>query len=441
MNFSVELSPRMRELLARPVAVFGAGVSGRAVAGLLARIGAQWVFYDTKGRNNVREFGPQEAAGHGLVVYSPGFAEDHPWLCAARTGGCVTLGEMEFAFRFWHGPLVCITGSNGKTTITELVTSLLNSGSRKALAVGNIGRPLSDVALRPECADRTAVCEISSFQAESLDRFRADALIWVNFFNNHLDRHGDLRGYFAAKWKLVERLRGRELVVGRSVADAAERFGYVLPDFAQVVDADSYVPWPMPRTSAFFPKRPAENLLLVRRWWATAGQDPLAVRKAAEALGPLPHRLNAVPAPSGKITFWNDSKATNHQACIGALENFENKVLWIGGGRDRGEKPEELAEAIAPRLRMAFVTGETAPLLAARFGELGVPCTVCEGLSQAVQAAWENALPADDIIFSPGHSSHDSFRDYNERGNYFESCVAKLGDRVWPPSDHPSALR
>ncbi|MFA5256542.1 MAG: UDP-N-acetylmuramoyl-L-alanine--D-glutamate ligase [Opitutales bacterium] len=418
-------------LLARPVAVLGYGVSGQALGGLLARIGADFVFYDTKGRNAVHLFDAAAAAGHSLVLYSPGFAQGHPWLEAARVAGCALMGELEFASRFWRGRLICITGTNGKTTMTELVAAVLNLSGQKALCVGNIGRPLSDIALRPECEGWTAVCETSSFQAESLDKFRADSLIWVNFFNNHLDRHGDAKGYFAVKWKLVERLRGTELVLGESVAAAAERFGYELPDFAQVVGPGDYVPWTMPPDSAFGTRRQAENLLLVRRWWATSGLDTELVRRAAISLTPLPHRLNRIPAPGG-VTFWNDSKATNYEACIGALENFDSKVIWIGGGMDRGETPEDLASAVAPRVRLAVLTGQCAPELARCLDLRGVPSICADSLKDAVLAAWQNAQKGENILFSPGHSSHDSFRDYTERGRFFESVVAGLGD----PNDH-----
>ena len=426
MSFNVELTPRMQELLAKPVAIFGYGVSGRSMAGLLARIGAEFVFYDTRGRNTVHVFDDASAANHSLVLFSPGFELSHPWLETARKCGCATMGELEFGAMFWNGPLVCVTGSNGKTTITELITSVINLSCGRAMAVGNIGRPLSDVALRSECEGRVAVCEVSSFQAESVEEMRMDTLIWVNFFNNHLDRHGGLRGYFEAKWRLVERLRGKEFIVSRNVADAAERFGYTLPDFAQIVDPDSYVPWPMPKTSAFFPKRASLNLALVRRWWATSGRDPFVVKSAAESLHPLPHRLNPLPADRG-ITFWNDSKATNYEACIGALENFDSKVIWIGGGRDRGETPADLVAAIAPKIRMAILTGETAPALEKLFKERGVACVCSPSLKDAITSAWENALEGENILFSPAHSSHDTFRDYTERGNFFESCVARLG--------------
>jgi len=426
MSFSINMVPEMEKLLALPVAVLGYGVSGKAIGGLLARIGASMVFYDTKGRSTVHEFDRGMAAQHGLVLFSPGFELTHPWLEAAREAGCVIMGELEFASHFWKGPLICVTGSNGKTTITELVCKVLNLSCSHAMTVGNIGRPLSDVALRPECEDKVAVCEVSSFQAESLDNFRADALIWINFFNNHLDRHGDARSYFAAKWKLVERLRQPDLIVGCSVAEAAERFGYKLPDFAQVVCPEDYVGWPMPRDGAFFPRRQAENLLLVRRWWTSMGRDSEIVRNAAASMEPLPHRLNALPSIN-EVTFWNDSKATNYEASIGAVENFDEKVIWIGGGRDRGESPDLLAEAIAPKIRLAILTGQCAPALMQSLERRGVATLCCGTLDDAVQAAWKNAQKGENILFSPGHSSHDSFRDYTERGRHFESIVAGLG--------------
>ncbi len=427
MNDATNIPSDIAKLLEKPVAILGRGVSGQAAASLVARMGGTSVFYDTKGRNCVKEFDAAAASGHGLVVFSPGFVRSHPWLDVAREAGCALMGELEFSSRIWKGPLICVTGSNGKTTLTELLTSALVLSGRPALAVGNIGRPLSDIAMRPECEGRIAVCEVSSFQAESLDRFRCDSLIWVNIFNNHFDRHGDLRGYFEAKWRLVERLREPSLVVGPTVRDAAENFGCLLPRFAQVVTPSDYVPWPMPVTSAFHPRRATENLLLARRWWSVSGLDPDIVRKAAENLAPLPHRLNPIPVPGG-ITFWNDSKATNHEACIGAMENFDSKVVWIGGGRDRGENPADLVKAIAGKVRMAVLVGETTKSLGDALAEQGVPFAIASGLEEAVAIARHNAVSGENILFSPGYSSHDVYRDYTERGRHFEFFVSHGGE-------------
>lgn len=427
MNVNVPIPSDIEPLFSAPVAIIGHGVSGQAIGGLLSRIGVACEYYDAKSRSAEPEFDVAVAAKHRLVVFSPGFAIDHPWLETARKAGCKVMGEMEFGARFWSGKLYCITGSNGKTTTTELIVSALTASGKKAFAVGNIGRPLSDIALRPECEGGIAVCETSSFQAESADKLRIDGLIWLNLYDNHLDRHGTMKAYFEAKWRLVERLRAPVLVVGESVAHFAKEFGYSLPEYVKVIGPETYSPWPMPHTSAYYVRKQAENLLLVRSFWAELGLETEILRKSAENLEPLPFRMNLLPGPDG-ITFWNDSKATNYAACFGALANFTDKVVWIGGGKNRDENPETLAAGLAPRVKVAILTGETAHALRDCLARRGVTVECVPSLVDAVLAARHAASPGDNVLFSPAHSSHDAYRDYTERGRHFESLVARLGD-------------
>jgi UDP-N-acetylmuramoylalanine--D-glutamate ligase len=427
MSVQTNIPSDIAPLLDTPVAIIGHGVSGQALGGLVARLGGSCVYYDTKSRSAEHLFDATLAATHKLALFSPGFEIDHPWVKIARDAGCRVIGELEFGARFWNGSLYCITGSNGKTTTTELLVSAFGVVGTQALAVGNIGRPLSDICLRPECEGRIALCETSSFQAESLDQMRCDGLIWLNLYDNHLDRHGSMKAYFEAKWKLVERLRKPILVVGETVAKFADEFGHKLPGYANVVGPKDYEQWSMPRSSAYCVRKQAENLLLARRFWALLNLDEAVLRRAAEELEPLPFRMNALPGPDG-VTYWNDSKATNYAACFGALDNFTGKVVWIGGGRNRNENPEVLAEGIASRVRTAILTGETAQALAQCLSRHGVPVQCCSSLAEAVHEARRCALPGDNVLFSPAHSSHDAYRDYTERGRHFESLVARLGD-------------
>jgi len=153
----------------RPVAVLGYGVSGQAAAGLLRQCGCGIEAYDEKPTPGVRnEFGADQARRHDLVVYSPGLRQDHPWLIAAREAGCLCLGEMDFASLFWKGALLAITGTNGKTTLTEFLATALRRHGLSAVPAGNIGHPLSRLDDLGATQDRIAVCEVSSFQAEGL---------------------------------------------------------------------------------------------------------------------------------------------------------------------------------------------------------------------------------------------------------------------------------
>src|SRR5579871_1895597 len=167
----------LQPLLAKPVAVLGAGVSGRAVAGLLGRIGARSVLFDQKGGEGIAADFVSAAQGHSLVVFSPGFAPGHPWLAAARAAGATCLGELDFAALCWSGRVVAITGTNGKTTLTEFLTHALRATGLTAHATGNIGHPFSQLVADTSggTKDTFAICEVSSFQAEPLRHFHAEA--------------------------------------------------------------------------------------------------------------------------------------------------------------------------------------------------------------------------------------------------------------------------
>ncbi|MGH7943676.1 MAG: UDP-N-acetylmuramoylalanine--D-glutamate ligase, partial [Opitutaceae bacterium] len=163
-------------LLARPVAILGGGVSGEGVRALLAALRAEGIVYDSQ-RNKGVEFTSSAARQHGLVVFSPGFPPDHPWLDRARAADAVCIGELDFASLFWRGQLIAITGTNGKTTLTELITHALGGIGRDAHATGNIGSPFSRLVAEKHGGvnDMFALCEVSSFQAETLQHFRAGA--------------------------------------------------------------------------------------------------------------------------------------------------------------------------------------------------------------------------------------------------------------------------
>ena len=189
----------LEPLLRQPVAVFGGGVSGQAVRGLLGCLGVRSEIFDQNAEaGDAQDFDRAQAGEHRLVVFSPGFPPNHAWLQAARAAGCACLGELDFASLFWRGRIVAITGTNGKTTLTEFLTHALGAAGETAFAVGNVGFPFSRLPLRTSAVEAIAVCEVSSFQAETLRHFRADATLWTNFAENHLERHAGMKDYFSA---------------------------------------------------------------------------------------------------------------------------------------------------------------------------------------------------------------------------------------------------
>lgn len=422
-----------RLLATAPVAVFGAGVSGRGVLELLDRLGARGVLFDEKalGKVAVNNFTPDQARLYPLVVHSPGFPPGHPWLVCAREAGALCLGELDFAALFWRGRIIAITGTNGKTTLTEFLTHALRSVGRDAHATGNVGDPFSRLAAA-SLADpagmsgAVAVCEVSSFQAETLEHFRPDALLWTNFAEDHLERHPGMAAYFAAKWKLATLTAPSAVFVGASVARYAAGSSYgALPDDS-IVFSEVKTPDPRLAGTVFATQPQRENFLLAAAWWRRTGLSEEALVAAAKSFRLGRHRLARVAEIEG-VTWWNDSKATNFHAVEAAVAGFAAPVLLIAGGKSKGGDVAGFVRRLAPGVRRMFLIGETGPLLAAACDTAGLDHVACPGLAEAVHEAAVSARPGEHVLLSPGFASFDQFRNYEDRGNQFESLVNNLG--------------
>jgi len=411
-------------LLTRPVAIFGAGVSGQGVRVLLAALGAKGVVYDEQAGDAERNFTTRQAAMHGLVVFSPGFAPDHAWLATARAGGCTCLGELDFASLFWHGELIAITGTNGKTTLTEFLAHALTAAGRRAHVTGNVGYPLSRFVVEQAGQADLAVCEVSSFQAETLQYLRPTATLWTNFAEDHLERHPGLPAYFAAKWRLLERTAPGSVFVGSSVQRYAAESGNTLPAPACIATEGQQADARLAGTVfAGYPQR--ENFLLAAAWWRHAGLPADVLYAAAGSFRLGEHRLARVGEKRG-VTFWNDSKATNFHAVEAALATFSSPVLWIGGGKAKGGDLAGFVRRIAGEIRHAFLIGETSPALTGFCRDARVPATACGSLEEAVRSAFAGATAGDHVLLSPGFASFDMFRGYDDRGRQFTRLVENL---------------
>ena len=410
-------------LLQRPVAVFGGGVSGQGVRSLLAEIGAVAQIYDEKAGDAENEFTAAHAARHGLVVFSPGFAPEHLWLATARAAACLCLGELDFASLFWRGPVIAITGTNGKTTLTEFLTHALVTAGRSAHITGNIGYPFSRLVVEQAERVEFAVCEVSSFQAETLQRLRPSAALWINFAEDHLERHPGMAAYFAAKLRLLELTPAGSVFVGETVQNYAALSGQTLPSAARVstgLPAD-----PRLAGTVFATSPQLENFRMAEAWWRQAGLPLEKLYAAARSFRLGPHRLAQVGERRG-VTFWNDSKATNFHAVEAALATFPVPVLWIGGGKSKGGDLAGFVDRIAGGIRHAFLIGETQPALAGYCRAHGLPVSPCGSLEEAVRSAFAKATRGDNILLSPGFASFDMFRGYDDRGRQFESVVEQL---------------
>ncbi|MEY2821371.1 MAG: UDP-N-acetylmuramoylalanine--D-glutamate ligase [Verrucomicrobiota bacterium] len=416
----------LRRRLVRPAAVLGAGISGAAVVEALAAGGFASVVYDEKGEN--RDFGPEEASRHDLLVYSPGFPQSHPWLLAARRAGLPCLCELDFGSLLWTGPAVAVTGTNGKTTLTEFLSFAFKRASLDAVACGNVGLPLTALHRTASSGSFLAVVEVSSFQSEDLRHFTPEAVLWTNFDEDHLDRHGDLETYFRAKFKLVERMMpGGILVVGESVAEHARTFGIELPESAVVAKRADAAPT-VPEGSAFDSWPQLENWAVAAAYWRARGLPLRVLEESARIFRLAPHRLRKVAEAAG-VEFWNDSKGTNFHAVLAALAQFSVPVRWIGGGKWKGGDLGRFAGKVAPLIDSAWLIGETAPELHRQFAALGRQSRCFPSLQDAVVAAAKDAPAPSVILLSPGFSSFDMFRGYAERGVVFERAAAALARR------------
>jgi UDP-N-acetylmuramoylalanine--D-glutamate ligase len=415
-------------LLQRPVAIFGGGVSGQAVRELLTQLGVRGEIFDEKpSLGAARDFPATAPSARPLVVFSPGFTPEHAWLQTARGAGCTCLGELDFASLFWRGRVIAVTGTNGKTTLAEFLTHALIATGEDAYAVGNVGFPFSRLITfkREPDEDAIAVCEVSSFQAETLQHFHADAALWTNFAEDHLERHPSLAAYFTAKWNLLARTAADAVFAGTSVQRFAREFRRPLPPAAGVA-SEGASPDPELEGTIFarYPQR--ENFLLAQAWWRHEGRPAAGLYAAARTFQLGRHRLARIAELHG-VSFWNDSKATNFHAVEAALAAIPGPVHLIAGGQSKGGDLDAFVRRIARRIRHLWLIGETRTRLATLCTAHQVPHTVCGSLEEAVRGAHAAARPGDHVVLSPAFASFDMFRSYADRGDQFEKLVSNLG--------------
>ena len=405
-----------------PVAVFGMGVTGRGAAELLSRAGYDWVGYDT-GEGHV-SWSFEYAATHKAVIVSPGFAVNHPWLEDARRAGLEIYSEIDLAAQFWPGRLVAITGTNGKTTLTQFISDVFAQAGYDAVAVGNIGNSFARTVARGKFDERAvAVCEMSSFQAEQTSTVTWDGVIWTNFAEDHLERHGDMETYFRAKARLLANVtEDAPIVLGRSVSEYARRFQMPLP--VSCFDGDLDIDEDIPAAFQSVPQqRNYRKACVFWRLWGGSMED---VRAAAASFELPEHRLQKVESASDAISFWDDSKATNFAATLAALDSLPNEpVVWIGGGLSKGGDVQGFADRLSRKITTAVLLGEEPRRFKIALEQAGVSVHLAPDMHEAVQSAISAArsYPASHVLLSPGFSSLDQFQGYAHRGRAFCDAI------------------
>ncbi len=433
------------------VAVLGLGRSGAAAARLLLASGAAVTVLDS-GEPASRHEAAETLSSRGARVFlgndalrcvqefdfavlSPGIDPVMPLARRPVEAGIPLLGEIELAFRSCLCPVVAVTGTNGKTTTTGLLAALLAAAGIKAEACGNIGLPFSEVAARSGSLD-AAVVEISSFQLETTDVFRPRVAVWTNFSANHLDRYPDVTSYRAAKLRIFDRQTGDDFAVVNARAELpalrARRVTFsavpgIEADFTlgpgeMIVHQDVPV-LAMGETGLRGPHN-AENLMAALGAGLCLGAGMAAMLPAARAYAPPAHRCEFI-RETGGVTWINDSKSTNLDALAQALRSQSGRVVLIAGGKNKGFGFAPVADLVKERVRDAVLIGEMRESIARDWAQ-ATSCHPADSLDEAVAQAHSLACPGDTVLFSPGTSSFDMFRSYEERGNLFKQLTQMI---------------
>jgi UDP-N-acetylmuramoylalanine--D-glutamate ligase len=430
--------------------VVGLARSGRAAALLLARRGWRVVAVDAAAVDapelaeagvEVRAPFAEPVAGVDLVVKSPGVPGDAPPVAAARAAGVPVWSEVELAARHLPNPLVGVTGTNGKTTTTELTAHLLRTGGLGAIACGNQGTPLA--GLVDEVPPETwLVVECSSFQLEDAHELRPRAAVLLNLAPDHLDRHGGLEAYRDAKLRLFRRQRPEDLAIlpdglASTGAAPARRLSQGGPGPDAVAWAEGGLHLAGAGLLARWEDLPLrgrhnrENQMAAAALAAHAGAPPDALAEGLRAFAGVPHRLEVVGEREG-VRYVNDSKATNPEAAIAALDAYPAGVHLIAGGRAKGTPFDGLAAAARGGVVRAYLVGEAAPAIAAALAAAGVPHEHAETVEGAVLAAAARARPGETVLLAPACASFDQFSGFEARGDAFRQAARAAG--ATPPA-------
>ncbi len=449
------------EINGEKVVVLGLGKSGIAAARFLKRLGARVVASDAKPQEQlkgIRSLGeegielvlgkhPLEMlTGAVLVVVSPGVPDSIPFLQEARRRGIQIWSEIELAYRFCQAPLIAITGANGKTTTTAWLGEMLVAGGKEVLVAGNIGIPLTAEVEKARAA-HLLVVEVSSFQLEGIKKFRPWMAALLNLTADHLDRHGNFTAYAAAKGRIFANQGPDDYCILNADDEEVRRFskkvrgqiywfsshrelsrGAFIRHGTLIIQdgGNCYELCPVEKL-ALPGEHNQENALAAALMAHLAGVPARVLGHVLRNFAGVAHRCETVAEIAG-IRFVNDSKGTNPEATIRALEAFGQPIILIAGGRAKGSDFTQLARVIKKKVKKVILLGEAAPLLRRVLSNVGYQSVLeVPSLEAAVGEAFVGAIPGDCILLSPACASWDMFTSFEERGEVFKELVAQLG--------------
>jgi UDP-N-acetylmuramoylalanine--D-glutamate ligase len=455
------------KLAGKNITVVGLGKTGMALARFLKNRGAEVVVTDMAAEENL---GPHvqelrqldialEAGRHqpetfeqaDLIVLSPGVPHTIAPVARAQETGTVVMGEIELASRFIEEPIVAVTGTNGKTTTTELIGDMLKRSGLDVFVGGNIGNPLIGYIDQGHQAD-AIVAEISSFQLDTIDRFRPQIAVLLNITIDHLDRYPDFEAYAASKMRIFENqqtsdiavlnssdplvhsltadLKNKKLVYPQAGADEngavinGSRISFQINDHGPL-DVSSQDQWSLDLSRIKLRGRHnLENACAAGLAAIAAGARPQAIQEALEQFQGGAHRLEYLDTVDD-VEFFNDSKATNVDAVIRAVQCFSQPVVLIMGGLDKGSNFGPLRDFSHGHVKSLIVMGQAAGLIQTAL-EDSTSTVLATSMAQAVNQARQAASPGDVVLLSPGCASFDMYDSYGQRGDDFRQEVMNL---------------
>jgi UDP-N-acetylmuramoylalanine--D-glutamate ligase len=435
-----------------PFLIVGVARSGTSAARLLAGRGEQVRAVDSghpEGTDRLAEAGVEVNLdvdgtafldGVSTVVKSPGVPNDAAVIASARRRGIDVIGELELAWRAMPNRFVGVTGTNGKTTTTELIGELYRAAGEPVAVAGNIGTPLSRLAGQIEEA-ATVICECSSFQLEDAELFAPECAVFLNLSPDHLDRHPTDVEYLAAKLRIFAQQGNDDIAVFNGDAPALQgidlggcarrvRFCVGVDPGCDLSLAEGTIFWdgePLieARELSMAGEHNVQNAMAAGAAALAMGLDTDAVREGLRNFPGIPHRLERV-AELGGVVFYNDSKATNVSAAVAGLSAFEGGVRVILGGRPKGESFAPLFEPVRDRCSGCYLIGEAAKEIHGALQGAGVPLHLCASLEDAVARAEAEAVPGEVVLLSPACASFDDFIDFEQRGEAFRVTVAGM---------------
>lgn len=445
----------------KKVLVFGSGISGIGACKLLGTVGREVILYDgnvsldpeeikrqigedTRTKVILGELPEEVIQTLDLVVISPGVPTDLPVVNKMRETGLPIWGEVELAYTYGKGDVLAITGTNGKTTTTALLGQIMKNYKESVFVVGNIGRPYAAEAINMK-EDSVAVAEMSSFQLETIHKFRPCVSAILNITPDHLNRHHTMENYIEAKKNIAKNQTKEDTCVLNFEDEVTRKFGESLPanvlyfSSQHKLEKGIYLD---DGNIVYKEKEPIvichvselkllgthnyENVMAAAAMAAAYGVPMDIIRKTVKEFAGVEHRIEFVCEKNG-VAYYNDSKGTNPDAAIKGIQAMNRPTLLIGGGYDKESEYEEWIESFDGKVRYLVLLGQTREKIAKAARGLGFENIIMvESLEEAVETCAKLAQPGEAVLLSPACASWGMFKNYEERGDKFKSYVNAL---------------